>query len=189
MSGGFIETKFIVDRIDYTGKELRSHFVREIGSIELDGVISFVGACDVSEDSLIDLEDYEAGDFIRAKTMLHFIGEHFGVPLKEANFRLRIFATIVKEKVEELSGKRIKRIGDDLFVSGRKLTVAIATYTGVSSVFHFGINIDPFGAPIDAIGLKDLKVDPEELAKEVLSSYEHECFTVEVALRKVRRAD
>jgi hypothetical protein len=182
-----VETKWLEDGIDYTGSELRSHFVREYAGIQGDGVIAFAGTCDVWGEGLVDLEDAEEGSSIKARRMLHFIGEHFQCPLREGNFRLRLFATIQKEVLEGLvSGLRITRRGDDLFVGERKLTVAISTSSPTSVLFHYGINIDPSGAPVQAIGLEELGVDIESFAGAVLARYTHECESIEWALRKVR---
>lgn len=182
-----LETKWIEEGADYSGDELRGHFVRETAGIECDGVVAFAGSCDVREDSLVDLEDAMAGSAILAVKMLHFIGEHFGCPPKEANFRLRLFASIALEVVRGESGNGdIRREGDDLYIGERKLTVAISTVTPVSSIFHFGMNIDPSGAPVQAVGLEELGLDPEKTARSILSIYREECEAVELSIRKVK---
>lgn len=182
-----IETAYLERSIDYTGEQLRSHFVRETARITLDGVVAFRGACAVTGASLVDIEDAEEHASIIAEEMLHFIGEHFACPLREANLRLRLFVALVAEAVREASpGHPLSRRGDDLFVGRRKLTVAITTLSPVSAVFHCGINIDPAGAPVPAIGLAELGVDPEALAGSILDAYSEECGSVERALRKVR---
>ena len=181
------ETAFLGERIDYTGGELRSHFIRERSGIETDGVIACIGSCNVSGASLVDLEDAAAGSTIVAHTMLHFLGEHFQTPLREGNVRLRLFASIVKETLENRAADvRVTRSGDDLFVDGRKLTVAICTCSPVSLLFHFGINIDSEGAPVAAIGLEDLGLEAKSFALAVLERYARECESIEFALRKVR---
>ena len=175
--------------LDYTGAELRSHFVREQSGIAGDGVVAFAGACEVAGERLVDLEDREADDRIVAARMLHFIGEHFLAPLAEMNWRLRLLAQIVRDVVEELApGARLRREGDDLFLGERKLTVAIATATPVSRVFHLGVNIDPSGAPVPAVGLAELGIDPAALARLVLDRYAAECVSVLGAICKVRGA-
>ena len=182
-----IETAWLSGRLDYTGGELRSHFVREKTGIRGDGMIAFVGACDVAGSRLVDLEDREAGSFIKAKSMLHFICEHFQAPLREVNFRLRLFAAIVAAEINNLDpAAGVIRSGDDLFSGGKKLSVAIATVSPVSGLFHFGVNVDPEGAPVPAIGLSELGVDAAGLAAGVLDAYSLECSSVETALRKVR---
>jgi hypothetical protein len=182
-----LETSWLEDRINYTGMELRSHFIREAAGIVSDGVVAFAGSCDVSGDSLVDLEDAMQGSFIKAELMLHFIGEHFDCTSREGNFRLRLFASVVKETIEEqVPGTALKRVGDDLFAGKRKLTVAISTMTPVSSIFHFGINIDPAGAPVPAVGLEELGLDAAGMAGAVLERYREECEGVELAVRKVK---
>ena len=180
-------TALLEERVDYTGLQLRSHFVRERTGIETDGLVAFIGGCKVEGDALVDLEDSEAGDFIAAERMLHFIGEHFTVGAREGNLRLRLLVAIVRELIEkEVSGPGIERRGDDLFVEGRKLTVAVSTVSPVSSLMHLGINIDPAGAPVAAVGLGELGVDPMRLARSVLERYRMECRSIEIAVRKVR---
>lgn len=180
-------TAFLGERLDYSGLELRSHFVRERTGIETDGLVAFIGGCSVKGEALVDLEDAEAGDFIAAERMLHFIGEHFATGPREGNLRLRLLVAIVRELIEEeRGGGGIERKGDDLYVLGRKLTVAISTQSPVSSLMHLGVNIDPAGAPVEAVGLEELGVDPAGLAEAALERYGEECRSIELALRKVR---
>ena len=182
-----LETAFIAEEIEYTGTELRSHFVREKSGIEWDGVVAFIGACGVSGERLVDLEDAEEQHEIVSKRMLHFIAEHCQQPLREGNVRLRLFASIVKETLEEMSpGIAITRDGDDLYVNGRKLTVAICTASSLSTLFHYGININPAGAPVAAVGLKKFDIDPKKFGESILDRYERECESIERAIRKVR---
>lgn len=183
-------TALVEERIDYTGLELHSHFIRERTGIETDGLIAFIGGCGVNGEALVDLEDREAGDFISADLMLHFIGEHFAVGLREMNLRLRLLVAIIREILErDITGIGIDRRGDDLFAHDRKLTVAIATVSLVSGLMHLGVNIDPAGAPVEAVGLEELGIDPTGLAEEVLERYGEECRSIEIALRKVRGAE
>ncbi|MBU8923469.1 MAG: DUF366 family protein [Bacteroidales bacterium] len=202
MSSGYtlVETSWTGRAMDYDGSQLRSHFIREETGLDCDAVIAFAGACDVQGSSLVDLEDAETGSTIISSSMLHFIGEHFQCPLREANFRLRLFISIIMETVSRLApgvegssakgidpaGTDIERKGDDLYIAGRKLTVAITTSSATSSVFHCGVNIDPAGAPVPAIGLEELGIDHVELAEAVLERYREECSSVEIAIRKVR---
>ena len=187
--GAFIvlDTKVMDGEITYNGVELRSHFIRDRAGLEGDAVIAFSGPCDVSGRHLVDLEDREQGDIIKAASMLHFIGEHFQCPLREMNLRLRLFAALVREELEKsVPGLHPFRRGDDLYLEERKLSVAIATASPVSSVFHFGLNIDQAGAPVPAAGLKELGIDAPSFAAGVLARYREECIAVERALRKVR---
>ena len=182
-----LETKILEGRIDYTGDQLRSHFVREMAGITADGVVAFTGACAVTGSMLVDLEDAEQHSSIIAGEMLHFIGEHFECTLREANYRLRLFVSIVGESIRKLApGLVLTRAGDDLYIGERKLTVAIATVTPVSTVFHCGVNIDPQGAPVPAVGLGEIGVDEEKFAAAVLDQYRREYLSIDNAIRKVR---
>jgi hypothetical protein len=184
---GILCTRYLSEPIDYTGRELRSHFVRERAGIETDGVISFMGGCNVRGDDLVDLADAGAGSTIVAGKMLHFICEHFAIGLREGNLRLRLLVAVVKEAIEREGIKAaVVRNGDDLFVGGRKLSVAVCTASPVSSLMHLGVNVDPTGAPVPAIGLEELGIDPVKLARSVLERYSAECESIELALRKVR---
>jgi len=182
-----LETRWLNKEIEYTGGQLRGHYVRETGRIGTDGVVAFTGMCRVATSELVDLEDAEEGAVITAERMLHFIGEHFGCSLREANFRLRLFTSIVIDVLRGGgAGPELDRRGDDIFLKDRKMSVAVATMTPVSAVFHFGLNIDPAGAPVPAAGLEEFGVDPRETALSVLDRYRDECETIELAVRKVR---
>lgn len=186
-SFGLVQTAFLPGATAYTGAELRSHYVRERGRIESDGLIAFIGPCGVGSDRLVDLEDAEAGSSIVSARMVHFIGEHFQCPLREANLRLRLLVSIAAGALSEMAPRSmVVRRGDDLFAGDRKLSVAIATATPVSAVFHFGVNDDPQGAPVKAIGLAELGVDARSFALALLDRYAAECESIERALRKVR---
>jgi hypothetical protein len=155
--------------------------------ITTDGVVAFRGACAVTGDRLVDIEDAEQHSSIIAEDMRHFIGEHFECSLSEANYRLRLFVALIGEILRELApGLKMMRDGDDLYVSERKLTVAIATVTPVSTVFHCGVNIDPRGAPVPAIGLAGIEVDDAAFTPLLLERYRKECESIGVAIRKVR---
>jgi hypothetical protein len=182
-----VETALLPEPQEYTGAELRSHFVRERSHIKSDGIIAFLGGCVVDSERLVDIEDAREGNEIVSKRMLHFIGEHFQCELREANFRLRLFISIAADTLEEMApAVRVMRNGDDLFVGDRKLSVAICTATPTSAVFHFGMNDDPLGAPVPAVGLAELGVDAKSFAITLLERYVAECESIELAVRKVR---
>jgi hypothetical protein len=185
-----IGTRFLEEEIDYDGRQLRSHFVRESAGLKSDAVVAFIGRCDVRGDSLVDLEDSERGETIVASRMLHFIGEHFSISLREGNVRLRLLVSTALELLAESLGKvRVRRDGDDLFADDRKLSVAICTKSAVSVIFHLGIDIDPAGAPVPAIGLEELGIEPSRFARTLMDRYQKECSSIELALRKVRGVD
>jgi hypothetical protein len=128
--------------------------------------------------------------------MVHFIGEFFGMGLREGVFLQRLFMSTLGELVNETlishgkAGDLVRRDGDDLFVgqgtAARKLSVSIVTASPVSLLLHTGINIDPSGAPVPAIGLQELGVLPEQWVPRALERFKAEWESVDWACSKVR---
>jgi len=180
----------------YTGVELRPHFL--LTELEMKGSAlgAFIGPCDVKTEHLVDWEDRLASDRIAAKSMVHLIGEFFGIPLREGVWIQR---WMIAKLLEDLSARmretapqgRIRRDGDDIFITlpgrdERKLTVSIVTASPVSILFHLGINIDPSGAPVPAIGLSELGIDASKWIGPFLQAVQAEWNGIEWACAKVR---
>jgi hypothetical protein len=182
-----MKTLWIESPMAYLGPELRPHFILSKWKVEGSALVAFRGPCDVKTEHLVDWEDRLQSDFIRAREMLHFLGEFFGITLKEGIWIQRL---IVSEWCTELMrrGIEVTREGDDLFVRGGKLSVSIVTASPVSVLLHLGINIDPEGAPVSAVGLGSLlpEVRIEELAAQILSRFQSEYQSVDRAAVKVR---
>ncbi|MHC5056301.1 MAG: DUF366 family protein [Planctomycetota bacterium] len=179
----------------YDGSQLRGGWIGERFGLEPDCVVAWVGPCDVASEHMIDLEDLEAGDVIRAREMVHFIAEHSDGDLARAALRQRLLVACAREALEEgwhLSG--FARDGDDLYVTHpgerRKLTVSIATRSGGAGtgLIHLGVNVDPEGAPVPAAGLGELRVEPARFAGEVMVRYARETASAAHAVGKVREA-
>jgi uncharacterized protein len=179
----------------YRGPELRPHFLLRTFGLRGSALAAFTGPCQVETDHLVDWEDRLAQDRIAAASMVHFLGEFFGAGLREAVFLQRLFMATVAESLEERLGRRaLRREGDDLYLlqparpgsPPRKLTVSIVTASPVSQLLHAGVNVDPAGAPVPAVGLAELGVRPEEWAPEVLRRFAEEWDSVEWACAKVR---
>ena len=172
--------------LDYTGAELRSHFVREVGGLEGDAALAFVGRCDVPTDSMVDLEDRSAGAFLFSPRMLHVIIEHFGTPLRETVLRQRLLSRLAAELLEKAGVRAVSVAGDDVFVEERKASVSIATASLVSSLVHFGINVRTVGAPVAAWGLEEASLEAADYARSLLGAYAAEIADVCRAATKVR---
>jgi uncharacterized protein len=181
----------------YTGAELRPHFLLAELGVRGSGLGAFIGPCRVETDRLVDWEDRINGDRIEARWMVHFIGEFFGATLREGVLAQRLLMGIMAETIRSmLSGREstagsISRDGDDLFVETtdgvrRKLSVSIVTASPVSQLLHAGINIDPEGAPVPAVGLRELDILPDQFVPEVLERFAAEWRSVEWACVKVR---
>lgn len=187
-------TKLLTEKILYTGAELRPHWVSEKTGKFSSALVAFRGACKVPTSELVDLEDSRENSCIVAKEMLHFIGEDFQAELTEAVVRQRLLVAVFLGRLQAVLpaevAQRFYRSGDDIFYrekSGeRKLTVSIATASAVSTLLHFGVNIDASGAPVAAIGLAEFpELNVEELASAVLSEWQAECDSMATARCKV----
>jgi hypothetical protein len=173
----------------YTGVELRPHFLLSEMGIRGSAISAFTGPCHVKTEHLVDWEDKLAHDRIDAKEMIHFIGEFFGMSLNEGVLTQRFFmATFLDTCNDELSkrGQFLKRTGDDLWLGDRKLSVSIVTATPVSVLMHVGINIDPAGAPVKAVGLAELGLDPVQIMGTFRERFLKEWNDMKWACTKVR---
>jgi len=170
--------------IPYTGKELRSHWIMQQFGIRGDAIVAFVGPCDVPISSMVDLADVAAGEHIRARSMLHFIAEFFDTDLDKAILRQRLLVANAQALLSA-AGADVLRTGDDLYCRDRKLSVSIATVSPVSTLIHFAINIDESGAPVPAIGLPELGVDPAPFAEALLGAFRDELDSARDARCKV----
>ncbi len=180
-----LQTRFVEGARPYTGPELRPHFLLSELKLEGSTLAAFRGPCRVETGHLVDWEDRLASDRIEAKEMVHFLGEFFGLTLREGVLLQRLLMSIMTDVVRE-RGVEVRREGDDLFVGGRKLSVSIVTASPVSLLLHSGINIDPAGAPVKAIGLAELGIEPEGWIREVLSRFQKEWDGMDWACVKVR---
>jgi hypothetical protein len=53
-------------------------------------------------------------------------------------------------------------------------------------LIHLGINVDPSGAPVPAVGLAEMGVEPRTLLHDLLSNYAAELASAAHAATKVR---
>lgn len=180
--------QFVVSSKDreYTGVELRPHFLLQELELKGSGIGIFTGRCFVKTEHLVDWEDRLAEDRIEAKRMIHFIGEFFGMSLNEGVLTQRFLMGLIGEILNHDFGKKVTRKGDDLYSQQRKLSVSIVTASPVSILLHTGINVDPDGAPVPAIGLRELAVEPEALITRVKERFLEEWSDMKWACTKVR---
>lgn len=184
---------FLSKTISYTGAELRAHWVAEQTKHFGNSVVSFLGPCDVATGEMVDLEDQFQGSHIRAKLMLHFIAEWFDGDLNLAIARQRLwiadFKDLLQQKLPAGEAAKIWRRGNDLYYGSgteiKKMSVSIVTATPVSTLFHFGVNVDSTGSPVPAIGLQNFSVDPQALANEAMEKWQSEWNSMVKARAKV----
>jgi hypothetical protein len=177
---------FAEEELCYTGAELCSHFLRRHFGLSGDAAVAFLGPCAVPLERMVDLEDVERRSPIAARLMLHLLVEHFDRDLALGIARQRLLAALAAEEVGARTAERVRRRGDDLYVGERKLSVSICTSTPVSTVIHLGLNVDPSGAPVPAVGLLELNVDPRDLGRRLLERYQDEIAGLAAARAKVR---
>jgi hypothetical protein len=175
----------LTGEIPYTGRELRSGWVRGQTGLEGDAAAAFVGPCRVENEDLADLDDARAGEFIRAASMAHVIVEHPACDLETAVLRQRLLVCMLCEVLEE-RGCSVRRRGDDVFFDNRKLTVSIAAPGPGCALIHLGINVDPGGAPVPAVGLAEMDIDATGLLADLLERYRKEDESIRHATTKVR---
>jgi len=175
--------------IFYDGSQLRSGWIADTFGVAGDAIAVFTGGCNVDPAYMLDLEDLEAGEAIRSVKMLHFIIEHVGVELPLMVARQHLLASLIKDTIarrRNVSG--LVRDGDDLYIGRRKLSVSIAAVSPHSGLIHFGVNVDASGAPVPAIGLREIEVNHTRLGQAVAEAYVAEIADCDHAATKVRPA-
>ncbi|MTI81011.1 MAG: DUF366 family protein [Firmicutes bacterium] len=184
--------KFVQEVTHYNGTQLSSLWAYKNFGIQGDSIISFRGSCQVNLSHMVDLADVRSGDTIYSEDMLHFIIEHFDMDLEKTVTRQRMLITIIKDALEEETGSRLHRQGDDLYMEERKLSVSIATLSPVSTLIHTGINISSKNTPLPTVSTHELGC-PEEnseiLAEKIMRRYVDEINSIKMARCKVRGVD
>jgi hypothetical protein len=183
-----VEYRIADGAITYTGIELRRGFVARVTGLSGDAAAGFIGPCHVPTEHLVDLDDARAGAVIEAREMAHVIVEHPDCDLRAGVLRQRLLVCLLGEVLGG-HGIAVERRGDDVFVDGRKLTVSIAAPANGTVLIHLGINVDPAGAPVAAIGLSELGVDARALLTDLLGRYADELDQCAYAQTKVRTVD
>lgn len=178
---------FLPQPMAYDGSQLRSQFVLEATGHQGDAIIAFCGAADVGPAHMVDQEDIATHSWIASRNMLHFIVEHFHMPLAEAVSRQRLLMSHIQAALTELKPELcIRRSGDDLFDGERKLTVSIAAASPQSTCIHTAINIDSTATPVPTRGLDDYKIAAMPFALTVMKNYSQECYEISLAMCKVK---
>lgn len=186
-----LKSLFIKNEFAYDGSQLQSLFGYMSHGVQGNSIVSWVGACDIPRDHMVDGEDLLAGETIAGSRMVHFIIERFETSLFTAVTMQRLFASIVldylRETVEDGEvADDLRREGDDLYFGPGKLSISIATVSPVSALVHFAINVSNEGTPVRTASLSDLDIDPEEFARSVMKRFADEFASIENATTKVR---
>jgi uncharacterized protein len=190
-----LHTAWLDESIGYSGKELAAHWISQRTGLYQSSIVAFRGPTSVRSSEMVDLEDRRKHLHIEAKEMLHFLGEWFDGDLNLAVTRQRLliagFAEELRRNLKPVRAHELFRRGNDLFfLDGHgaqpfKLSVSIVTASPISTLFHFGVNIDTTGAPVKAIGLNELGVKADVLARAVLQNWCYEWESMAKARCKV----
>jgi hypothetical protein len=162
-----------------------------------DAAVAFLGPCDVAPEYMVDTVDLQAGARIFSPRMVHIIVEHPGLGLAHITTRQRLLIAIAAEIINAALGEPlVRREGDDLYLRDRKLSVSVATVSAgagtagfslpSSGLVHAGFNLRGEGAPVAAIGLEELGLDPRAFAERLLAAYAAEIAGIASAAAKVR---
>jgi hypothetical protein len=182
-----VKTRLLEADIAYTGAQLRSGWIEETAGLAGDAVVAFFGPCDVAPEHMVDLVDLEGGARIFSPRMLHLLAEHPGLSLHEITCRQRLLMAIAGEIINTHLGETLlRREGDDLYLGDRKLSISVATTSPRSGLIHSAFNLRGEGAPVPAIGLEELGLDPRLLAERLLSAYSEEVDGIIGAAAKVK---
>lgn len=182
-----MKTGFLEEDAAYTGAQLRSGWIQEVGGLSGDAALAFFGPCDVAPVHMVDRIDLEAGARIASPRMLHIIVEHPGLDLRHITDRQRLLMALAGEILNRHLGETlIRREGDDLYLRDRKLSVSVATVSPSSGLIHSGFNVRGEGAPVPAIGLEELGMEPRDFAKRLLDAYGKEVEGAAQAAGKVK---
>lgn len=180
-----MQTKFIENKINYDGSQLRPLYAYVNHKLAGNSIVAFEGACNVSLEHMVDMEDLVVKAEIKSDHMLHFIVEFFPSNLMTAVSLQRLLVAIA-QNILLRSGHQLQRSGDDLYWNERKLSVSIASGSAVSSMIHFGLNVENKGTPVPTCCLKDFGLDAKAFALLVMSEFSSEYSSIVEATQKVK---
>lgn len=183
-----MRSRWLKERLDYDGSQLRSLFNYLGYGMLGPSILGFRGACSVSFDHMVDGEDLRQRAAIAGSDMLHFLVEFFHQNLFSAVAFQRLIADLAGQTVYEQSQGRIhlRREGDDLYFEDRKFSISIATVSPVSQLIHFAVNVSQKGTPVKTCALEDFGLEPETFAQSLMQKVVDEFQSVTEATQKVR---
>lgn len=181
-----MKTLWISKQFAYTGAQLKPLYAYLNHRVQGDSMISWVGPCEVSFEEMIDGEDLIDQSLIQGAKMLHFIIEVFHQSLFSGVVMQRLFASICREYFWENHQISVTREGDDLYWKGGKLSISIASISQVSIMVHFAMNVTNEGTPVKTASLEDLQLNPEVVAKDLMTRFQAEFDSIVIATQKVK---
>ncbi|MBI1909551.1 MAG: DUF366 family protein [Deltaproteobacteria bacterium] len=182
-----MKIKFLEQRIDYNGSQLKSHWIFQNSGILGNAAVAFIGHCAVDPEHMVDLVDLKEGKKIASDEMLHFLVELFDTTLDQTIVLQRLLVSLAQQEILfRLQKPVVVRAGNDLYEGDAKLSVSIATSSPVSTLIHYGLNISSANTPVKTKGLNDYQIDPVPFAKTLLETFRHEVESLKEARAKVK---
>ena len=174
----------------YDGSQLKSLGAYLDHGLLGPSILAWKGSCDVDFKHMVDGEDLREASAIRGSMMLHFIIEIFDRDLAFAVCLQRLFVAMIKDELNQkediLKKSPLIQSGDDMYWGKKKLSVSIATVSPVSQLIHLALNISNKGTPVETCALEDFKVNPDILAKRIMSQWASEFESIIRATQKVK---
>lgn len=184
-----MQTIWIDERLKYDGSQLAPLYNYLKHGALGDSIVGWRGACNVTDQHMIDGEDLRKRAIIAGDDMLHFVMELFQFPLSSAVALQRLMGEILILKINKYAQRTLglKRTGDDLYLQNKKLNISIATCSQTSSLIHYGVNIANEGTPVETCALGDFGItDPKVFAEEFMEACKAEVLSLKRAMVKVR---
>ena len=183
-----MNVRWLTEAIPYDGSQLRPHWILRRTGIVGDAAVGWRGPCRIADDEMADLEDLLAGATIAGDDMVHIVWEMFDSrDLTTATTRQRLLAAMAGEQLAAAgSTVAIRRSGDDLYAGAGKLSISVATKSGVSSLIHFAVNATPAGVPVRAASLQELDIEPDAFGESLLARLQDEVAGIARARCRVR---
>ena len=186
-----MKTYFIPAEMPYDGSQLQPLYAYLYHKVLGDSIISWIGACDIPFENMIDGEDLVELSAIKGSRMLHFIIEIFHTSLFVGVTSQRLFASIARDYLQGSAGKALQqddliRQGDDIFWKDKKLSISIASRSAVSTQIHFAMNISTAGTPVKTTSLDELNLQAKSVAQDLMNLWQKEFTSIEIATKKVR---
>lgn len=187
-----MKAKFIDQEMKYTGEQLHSLYAYLNTGLLGDSMVAWIGGCNVSFDKMVDGEDLRAQARIQGGKMLHFIVEKFHASLYAGVVTQRLLASMVHDLLVEWSEgeekSKFRRVGDDIFYQGGKLSISIATVSPVSTLIHFAMNCTNEGTPdeVETAALDEIDIEPRAFAEEIMQRFCDEMISMDQATCKVK---
>ena len=176
---------YLEKKMKYDGSALASRWIYLNHGISGDTVLAFCGPCDVDFKFMADGQDLTNQSSIRSDEMLHFLFEIFDLNHYGGVALQRLFSAIIKDYMEEKTGKKFRRQGDDIFFEDQKLSISVAKSAVASCLIHLALNLTQEGTPVKTCALEDFSLFSKKVATDLGGLFQAEWKDLKSATHKV----